>query len=185
MSIKLMTQSLGFRAILALSALLFLLLVLNTPIHPQDRQRAGKRESPGKQAMAIPVFEDKTLDYGIRFTHQQGDETLAALDDTLGPGACVLDYDRDGFVDLFLVNGTGQTRYYGKPYWWQGGNGNALLRNINGERFEDVTKAAGLTGQFHGMGCVSADFDNDGDADLLLTNLGSNVLYKNKGDGSL
>jgi HEAT repeat protein len=184
MSIKLMTPSLGFRAILVLSALLFLLALLNAPINPQDRQTAAKRAPPDRQTLAIPVFEDKTLDYGIRFIHQQGDETLAALDDTLGSGVCVLDYDRDGFVDLFLVNGTGQTRYYGKPYWWQAGNGNALLRNINGERFEDVTKTAGLTGTFHGMGCVSADFDNDGDPDLLLTNLGENVLYKNNGDGS-
>ena len=166
-------------AVIALFGSLFF-----TPVEPLKQKQTGKQDSDVEQPIEIPIIEDKTLAFGISFIHQQGDENLAAIDDVLGSGACVLDYDNDGWVDLFLVNGSGQTRYYGKPYWWQGESGNALLRNINGQRFEDVTADAGLSASFHGMGCVSADFDNDGDTDLFVTSLGKNRIYKNKGDGS-
>lgn len=121
---------------------------------------------------------------GLHFIHQQGDEHLAGVDETLGPGACAFDYDNDGWMDLFLVNGSGHTRYYGKSHWWQTSQGNALFRNVGGKRFVDVTEASGLAVQMWGMGCVTGDFDNDGDPDLLVTGRDASFFYKNNGDGT-
>src|SRR5690606_618274 len=131
-----------------------------------------------------PVFADRTLDVGLHFIHQQGDEHLAGVDETLGPGACAFDYDNDGWMDLFLVNGSGHTRYYGKSHWWQTSQGNALFRNVGGKRFVDVTEASGLAVQMWGMGCVTGDVDNDGDPDLLVTGRDASFFYKNNGDGT-
>lgn len=177
-------KSANFPLVFSLAVIALFGSLFFTPAEPLKQKQTGKQGPDVEQPIEIPVIEDKTLDYGISFIHQQGDENLVAIDDVLGPGACVLDYDNDGWVDLFLVNGSGQTRYYGKPYWWQGESGNALLRNINGQRFEDVTANSGLSASFQGMGCVSADFDNDGDADLFITSLGNNRIYKNNGNAS-
>ncbi len=179
-----MIRHVNFLIMVALAIGIFIFLLLLTPVHPLDSQPKKKVGSISLNPVLVPIFEDKTLDYGVSFVHQQGEEMLGAIDDVLGPGACAVDFDQDGWVDLFLVNGSGQTRYYGKPYWWQGRDGNALLRNVDGKHFEDVTQAAGLSGSSDGMGCVSADFDNDGDADLLVTNVGSNLFYRNNGDGT-
>ena len=67
-------------------------------------------------------FTDLTLSSGLFFTHQQGDQTLTGINESLGSGACVLDYDNDGWQDLFLVNGSGQSRFYCKTQWWQQNN---------------------------------------------------------------
>lgn len=135
-------------------------------------------------ARVVPQFSDRTLDLGLDFVHRQGEEHLMGLDESLGPGACALDYDNDGWVDLFLVNGSGQTRYYGKPYWWQAHPGNALYRNINGRGFDNQTAKSGLQATMWGIGCTSADFDNDGDADLLVLAADGNRLYRNEGNGT-
>ncbi|MFZ4701262.1 MAG: FG-GAP repeat domain-containing protein [Candidatus Methylumidiphilus sp.] len=179
-----MMNFVNFRVMAALACSVFIALLWLTPVKPLDIQDMKKNATASADPILVPVFEDKTLDYGISFVHQQGEEMLGAIDDVLGPGACAFDFDKDGWVDLFLVNGSGQTRYYGKPYWWQGRDGNALLRNIKGKQFEDVTQTAGLSHSFDGMGCVSADFDNDGDSDLLVTNVGGNLLYRNNADGT-
>ncbi|MDH5445721.1 MAG: FG-GAP-like repeat-containing protein [Gammaproteobacteria bacterium] len=125
------------------------------------------------------IFTDNTLQAGIRFSHLQGDSKLTGLDETLGSGACAFDYNNDGWVDLFIVNGSGQTRFYGKQYWWQQNRSHALYKNIGNGKFKDVTVEAGLTERSWGMGCATADLDNDGYSDLLVTNNGINKLYKN------
>ena len=65
----------------------------------------------------IPKFSDLTLQSGLFFTHTQGDHHLSSINESLGSGVCVFDYDNDGWQDLFLVNGSGQTRFYGKMHW--------------------------------------------------------------------
>lgn len=165
------------------------LIVTRIPVNPPADFLLARTNQPSKSQTAsspvLPVyFEDKTLEMGLNFIHQQGEEHLSGLDESLGSGACAFDYDNDGWTDLFLVNGSGHTRYYGKPYWWQSGQGNALFRNINGTRFENVTAAAGLSAQLWGMGCLTGDFDNDGDRDLLVTGRGVNNFYKNNGNGT-
>ncbi len=173
--------------ILTIAAFSVFLLVTPGKYAP-DEDLEKKATSPTEPTSpflsAIPLFEDHTLKAGITFSHLQGDEKLTGLNETLGPGACALDYDGDGWMDLFLVNGSGQTRFYGKTYWWQRVKGHALYRNEANGSFTDVSNAAGFQGTSWGMGCTSADLDNDGDMDLLITNIGNNLLYRNNGDGT-
>ncbi|MDT4330401.1 FG-GAP-like repeat-containing protein [Methylomonas sp. MED-D] len=128
------------------------------------------------------TFADRTWESGLMFSHQQGDEHLAGIDESLGSGACAADFNNDGYVDLFLVNGSGQTRYYGKAYWWQQAEGNALFLNEGG-RFRNATEESGLVRTIWGMGCLAVDLDNDGNTDLLVTGKDGNLLYRNSGAG--
>lgn len=128
-------------------------------------------------------FVDRTLEKGIHFIHQQGDEKLAGIDESLGSGVCAADFNNDGWTDLFLVNGSGHTHYYGKQYWWQSSQGNKLYLNDKGRYFLDATAASGLEIRIWGMGCLAADFDNDGHTDLLVTGKHVKLLYKNDGKG--
>jgi ASPIC and UnbV/HEAT repeats/FG-GAP-like repeat len=169
--------------LLIAAALAFIAMLLFTPGKPTKLVVPQKSIAPSAPSVTIPRFVDRTLDAGLTSPHQQGDERLAGIDETLGPGACAFDYDADGLVDLFLVGGSGQTRYFGKPYWWQRGKGSMLFRNTDGRHFVDVTQEAGLAAEVWGMGCVTADLDNDGDADLFVTALGENSLYRNDGNG--
>jgi HEAT repeat protein len=129
------------------------------------------------------LFRDVTLEAGVIFSHLQGDEHLTGLNETLGAGACALDFDNDGWTDLFLVNGTGQSKYYGSQHWWHLPKGHALYRNTRDGHFADVSADAGFVAQSWGMGCTVGDFDNDGHSDLLITNFGSVSLYRNLGNG--
>lgn len=170
-------------ALLALALLIG--AIFSTPEAPYPLKAPAKNPIPAPSALApeTPKFRDRTLALGLNFVHSQGEEQLSGLDESLGPGACAFDYDNDGWVDLFLVNGSGQTRYYGKPHWWQRGQGNALFRNLGGRAFQETTEAAGLKALIWGMGCVAADFDNDGDQDLWVTARGGSFLYRNEGAG--
>ena len=165
-------------------ALLFVVVtILLTPVTP-DTGTFDQAVVKNDSAPIVPVFSDRTLDAGIYFSHLQGDEHLTGLDEVIGPGACVLDYDNDGWMDLFLVNGTGQTRFFGSQYWWHVAEGHRLYHNTRDGRFEDVTKKVGLSRQSRGMGCAAGDMDNDGNVDLLITNNGENLLYRNEGNGT-
>lgn len=97
-----------------------------------------------------------------------------------GSGACWLDYDSDGWMDLYLVNGTTLAALQKKM---SAGNTNYLYRNNKDGTFTDVTARAGVPGRGWGFGCVAADYDNDGHTDLVVTNLGPNILYRNLGNG--
>jgi HEAT repeat protein len=129
------------------------------------------------------TFTDETLALGVLTAHRQGDDHLTGLDETLGSGACALDYDNDGAIDLFIVNGSGDTRYYGRRHWWQQTAGHSLLKNRGDGHFEDVTRAAMTIRPTRGFGCVAADFDNDGNQDVLVTGIDENLLLRNLGNG--
>lgn len=149
---------------------------------PEKNKYLNKNE---KQSTAPPLeFKDLTVAAGLAFTHNQIEKHLTGIDETLAPGACALDYDNDGWVDLLLVNGSGQTRYYRRKSWWQKKQGHALYKNMGNGTFKDVTVNSGINQSSWGMGCVSSDLNNDGHADLFITNLGQNSLYKNNGDGT-
>lgn len=124
-------------------------------------------------------LNDTTLRWQVWASHQQTVDELSALTETLGGGVCVLDANRDGWMDVFLIGGSGQTRYLGRNAWWNSRPGNALLLNQQGLFMKDATIELGLTGNFHGMGCAVSDFNSDGWPDLIVTGVNELKLYHN------
>ncbi|MCC7202337.1 MAG: VCBS repeat-containing protein [Nitrospirae bacterium] len=139
-------------------------------------------------APAVPsghaVFSDYTERSGIDFLHHQAEDVINSLPQVIGSGVCLFDYDNDGNMDVYLVNGSGYTYYYGEKPWWHKAPSNALYHNEGNGRFTNVTKQAGVGYTGWGMGCAAADYDNDGHRDLYVTYYGKNVLYKNNGNGT-
>ena len=125
-------------------------------------------------------FVDVTAASGVDFRHVSGDEEQRFIIESMGSGAAFFDYDADGYLDLYLVNGTrtdeppteAVSRLYGNE---PDGSG--------GRRFVDVTPTAGVGGRGWGMGCAVADYDNDANVDLYVTYWGENILYRNDGGG--
>src|SRR6266850_201559 len=125
-------------------------------------------------------FVDVAGSAGITRVVLSGRATMDHLLDSGGTGAAFLDYDRDGNLDLYVVNAW---RLEGKQVKERGSN--ALYRNRGDGTFEDVTEKAGVAGEGRwGAGATVADYDGDGWPDILLTNFGPNVLYRNRGDGT-
>ena len=107
-----------------------------------------------------------------------GLDTNQYLLETTGTGAAAFDFDSDGWIDIFLVNGT---TLEGFPEGKEPTN--HLYRNKGNGTFEDVTARAGLARGGWGQGACVGDYDNDGHDDLFVTYWGQNRLYRNKGDG--
>ncbi len=130
---------------------------------------------------AVIRFTDVTEKAGIRFVHVNGASGEKYYIETMGSGACWIDYDLDGDIDLYVVNSAelpGNT-----PPAGGAPAANALYRNNGDGTFTDVTEAAGVGDRNYGMGCVAGDIDNDGDPDLFVTNFGPDVMYRNDGNG--
>ena len=138
-----------------------------------------------KPALTVPSFSDETISYGIVSPHRQLSKEITGLTESFGSGACIFDYNNDGWQDILLVNGSGQRHYFGKAEWWQTNSAYTLYKNTGLNNFIDVTETAGLN-KFDswGMGCSAADLDNDGDQDLFFSNYGKNLLLSNNGDGT-
>lgn len=138
-------------------------------------------------ALAAPGFSDVTETAGLRFRHDPSRTSQKYLVETIGAGVAWLDYDGDGFLDLFFVNGAaladpmtkGTLPRKADPRFW-----NRLYRNTGRETFVDVTESAGVHGKGYGMGVAVGDYDNDGNNDMYVTNYGRNTLYRNLGDGT-
>ncbi|WP_456428809.1 CRTAC1 family protein [Rhodocaloribacter sp.] len=124
-----------------------------------------------------PWFEEVAAEAGIDFTHVRALRTRLWFPEIMSGGAGWIDYDGDGDLDLYLVQGGALDP--GAPEH----PGNRLFRNDDGT-FTDVTDEAGVGDGGYGMGCAVGDYDGDGDLDLYVTNVGPNVLYRNDGDGT-
>ena len=130
-------------------------------------------------------YEDIIKYSGIDFIRTVGDEHLSNLVESDGGGAAFLDYDQDGYLDLYLSNGNyidSLSMNKDKPPDRTSENG--LFRNLHNGTFEDVTKKAGVGDRGYGMGITVGDFDNDGYPDIYISNYGPNVLYHNNGNGT-
>jgi hypothetical protein len=116
---------------------------------------------------------------GIAWVHDNAMSASHYLPETLGPGCAFLDFDNDGWMDIFLVN-SGPCDFWkpSKPVR------NALYKNNRNGTFTDVTEAAGLTGESFGMGVAVGDYDNDGWPDIFVTAYGHCVLYRNNHDAT-
>ena len=123
-------------------------------------------------------FVDVTEQAGIEFEHVGGIE-VRVVPGLVGSGAAWRDYDNDGWLDLYIVN-SAVVRPTPETVLAR----NALYRNNGDGSFTDVTEAAGVGDTGWGMGCAFADYDNDGDADLYVTNYKANLFYRNNGDGT-
>jgi hypothetical protein len=145
-------------------------------------------KSSQKSVASVPAanddyFQEIGKEIGLDFVHSIGDKELSNIVESSGAGAAFLDYDKDGFIDLYVCNGT----------WIQGLNSgekpeimpeNHLYHNLGNGTYEDVTKKAGVGGPWYSMGVTVGDYNNDGFPDLFVSNYGTNVLYKNNGNGS-
>ena len=131
------------------------------------------------QPAPLPAIEyvDVAEQVGVKFQHVTGASGRRYFPETMGSGVGFIDFDGDQDLDIYFVNGAAFRGYKGSP-----DPVNALFRNEGG-RFVEVARDAGIDDPGHGMGCAFADYDNDGDADLYLTNYGANVMYRNEGDG--
>jgi hypothetical protein len=146
--------------------------------HPPAADRDPPRTSVG--APIAFNFRDVTAQTQIAFEHTDGHGGRYYVVEAAASGLATFDYDRDGLIDVYFLSGvplpgTGPEAPRG---------GNALYRNLGGFQFEDVTARAGVGRAGYGLGVTAADYDNDGDQDLYVSNFGPKVLYRNNGDGT-
>jgi hypothetical protein len=131
-----------------------------------------------QSAEAGVTFQDVTAKTGIHFVHNNGAFGRKFLPETVGPGVAFLDYDNDGWPDIFLVNGTdwpGHGQKHTTP---------KLYHNNHDGTFTDVTHKAGLDVEMYGIGVAVGDYDNDGYDDLFVTAYGQSHLFHNNGNGT-
>jgi len=124
------------------------------------------------------TFRDITERAGIHFVHNNGAFGKKYLPETMGPGVAFIDYDNDGWPDIFIVNGTdwpGHGSKHSTP---------KLYHNNHDGTFTDVTHKAGLDIEMFGMGVAVGDYDNDGYDDLFVTAMGQSRLFHNNGNGT-
>ena len=116
-----------------------------------------------------PWFEDAAKEWGVDFTYQNGAEGNFHIKEVTGGGAALFDYDNDGDLDLYIVQGSAV-------------EGNALFENVHGT-FVNRSQSSGADDKGYGIGVATGDYDNDGDVDLYVTNIGVNALLRNDGNG--
>ncbi len=134
-----------------------------------------------------PVFVDISESAGVPFVHRASATPEKFLLETMGSGVALLDYDGDGRLDIYLVNGAkvipgmvpGSIPEKSTSEYW-----NRLYRNNGNGSFSDTTEEAGTAGRGYGMGVAVGDYDNDGWPDLYVTSYPSNQLFRNQGDGT-
>src|SRR3984893_16346806 len=150
----------------------------------QNPMRAIEQKSASP---ASPKFTDVNQSSGIKFEYLASHTSKKYLIETMGSGVALFDYDDDGRLDIFVVNGAPLSdptakgtipQKTGPKYW------NRLYHQKSDGTFEDVTEKAGLQGSGYGMGVAVGDCDNDGFEDLYVTAYGGNKLYHNNGDGT-
>ncbi len=149
----------------------------------------AQQSSPASEAqkMLPGKFTDVTSATGVHFNYLSSHTPKHYLPETMGAGVALFDYDNDGRLDLFFVNGAplldptpkGTIPQKTGPNYW-----NRLYHQKPDGTFEDVTEKAGLQGVGYGMGVAVGDYDNDGFEDLYVNALGGNKLYHNNGDGT-
>lgn len=150
-----------------------------------NKQSAESQNKPVNTPPSVndEFFQEVGQDIGLDFVHSIGADHMKNIVESVGGGAAFLDYDQDGYMDIYTCSGT----------WVEGFSKsekpdklpeNHLYHNMQNGTFEDVTEKAGVGGPWYSMGLTVGDFNNDGYPDIFVSNYGPNVLYKNNGDGT-
>jgi hypothetical protein len=124
-----------------------------------------------------------TSSSGIHFQHSFGDDDMSNIVEATGSGCAFFDYNNDGFLDIYVVNGC-YLEEINDPEYADVYRTNHLFHNNGDGSFKDVTDITGVGDPGYGIGCVVGDYDNDGDSDLFVTNYGVDVFYRNNGNGT-
>jgi hypothetical protein len=166
--------------------LLAMLLILFTGCQ-SDKQ--SDTESARTTSQELPpegkdIFIDITGASGINFKHTIGDHELSNLVESVGGGAAFLDFDQDGFLDLYVVNGAHNKELSSEEEKLDYTPINELYRNLGDGTFEEVTKKAKVGDDGYGMGVTIGDYNNDRYPDIYVSNYGPNILYHNNGNGT-
>jgi hypothetical protein len=166
-------------------AFLLIILLSISSCQSNNKSSSGSSKQPAATVPAAngDYFQEIGKEIGLDFVHSIGAKELTNIVESSGAGAAFLDYDQDGFIDLYVCSGT----------WLKGVSTgekpdemphNHLYHNRGDGTFEDVTKKAGVGGPWYSMGVTVGDFNNDGYPDLYVSNYGTNVLLKNNGNGT-
>ena len=155
----------------------------------QSKDKSSRKTDKQTVLESPPESEDfyqEIIRYsGIEFKHTIGDDHLSNLVESVGGGAAFLDYDQDGYMDLYFCNGNfAENLSMHEDHPPVTTSENSLYRNLGNGTFEDVTGKAGVGDRGYGMGVTVGDFNNDGYPDIYVSNHGPNVLYRNNGNGS-
>jgi hypothetical protein len=139
----------------------------------------GPTSAPAASPCTIQ-FREVTGETGIGFLHTDGSSGRHYIPETVSSGLATFDYDGDGRIDVYFPNGAPLPGTHAdKPPHHH------LYKNLGAWRFKDVTDEAGVACTGYGLGATAGDFDNDGYADLYVSNFGPKVFYRNNGDGTL
>jgi hypothetical protein len=157
---------------LAISAFLLLVAACDRQPEPPPTPAAPLSGGPDAQLRLV----DASASSGLVFTHYAAVTGEFFIPEEMGPGVALFDADGDGDLDAYLVQG-GRLAGRGEPA------PNRLFRNAGDGTFTDATEQSGAGDEAYGMGVAAADFDNDGDTDLFVTNVGPDVLLANDGTG--
>ena len=152
------------------------------PLPKIERPAAVSGKEVADAGNAAIRFGDVTDSSGLHFAYFAGEDPETPgrrMFEFTGGGVAVLDYDLDGWPDIYFTQGIHWPRREGQPILRD-----QLFRNLGDGRFQDVTEMAGVGDDRFGQGVTSGDFDNDGYPDLLVGNVGPNRLYRNNGDGT-
>src|SRR5467141_1825376 len=174
---------------LALFVALFGMLVSCVIAQKRPTSVAGQvsPDQPAASSKGTAKFAEVASTLGMNFEYVASHTSRKYLIETMGSGVALFDYDNDGRLDIFVVNGAPLSdptpkgtipQKTGAKYW------NRLYHQKSDGTFEDVTEKAGLQGAGYGMGVAIGDYDNDGFEDLYVTAYGGNRLYHNNGDGT-
>ena len=162
---------------------LFLALRLGKKARTKREWKEKRSRKKNKAALrphavhATPLFQDVVAQSGITFRYTNGSKNMATMMEENGSGCAILDYDGDGWPDLYLLNGRD---LYRRGLVAR----NALYRNNRDGTFTDVTEQAGVPGTGYGLGVAVGDYDNDGKPDIFISQWGKCVLYHNNGNGT-
>ncbi len=147
---------------------------------PQNLLRASAEQASTATAASPIRFEEIAAKSGLHFITANCPTTNKNQIETLVAGVALFDYDHDGYLDIYLVNGAAiPSLQKDSPQYW-----NRLFHNNHDGTFTDVTEKAGVAGTGYGMGVAVGDYDNDGWPDLFVANVTGNQLFHNNGDGT-